>query len=290
MDCTETLALLAVRRLGLQSGLLVNPSAVNGKKDRGAGGESAQAAGADWPALVRALQQAIDELWLTVELFICREILEPVLSSQTNNEVCALCDCPVFAHLQSAVATPARPQIWRDLHSCRKTGPLSTCDLELDHLQQQLADHSSVTDLPSLQESEWQTLWQLANSTERRGLSSLKFLFQLHSDQGDSLLVRLVSVFLAHELKLQGEVRNAKYDMRNSPEGTLPEELVAWLAREYESLTALLDKVSAGQVSVPAHQSAEVQAQIRNALSWAQAGEYGRAIRELSGVIEAYPE
>ena len=107
MDCTETLALLAVRRLGLQSGLLVNPSAVNGKKDRGAGGESAQAAGADWPALVRALQQAIDELWLTVELFICREILEPVLSSQTHNEVCALCDCPVFAHLQSAVATPA---------------------------------------------------------------------------------------------------------------------------------------------------------------------------------------
>src|ERR1700756_4809967 len=100
MTCTETLALLSYRRLSLYR---ASPRAIDsGEPDCArarilrTGLSPAPVAAPDGEELAGSIRRAMERFWLTIEVFIAREMIEPLLGSEDRKALSALCEAPLF--------------------------------------------------------------------------------------------------------------------------------------------------------------------------------------------------
>ncbi|HKB03628.1 MAG TPA: tetratricopeptide repeat protein [Gemmataceae bacterium] len=237
-------------------------------------------AGGDRGALGRILGRAIERTWLTLELLFGQVAVAPRLGPGGPEALDAVFGNSCFDHL-TAIPTPFRTTIWRELHTARKAGPLAQREVDAEEVLRQLAALAPVADPRGLQDLEWYALWQWAGEVARDGYPDLSPVFEARAAGGDSLLVGLVTTFMPFEAALEGHPASA-----DAGHGLLPAEHVQWLCEHSEPVEVYLNEAYAGG---RAGSPAEAAARVRQGLTYAQQGEYERAVIEFTAAVQADP-
>ncbi len=280
MNQTQLLSLLAMRRLHSCS---VAPAiAWNAGEDSiEFGADPAGLSGLeDRQGLGQSLRRAVERAWLTFELVLGGDAIASRLGAPGQDILADLVRNRCFDSL-SAIPSPFRQAMWRELHTAREAGPLVQGEVDVDQIDDQLA----TVEAERVPDAEWQALFQLADDLGRAGYGGLKALLQTRFDNGDSLIVGLVLSFLPFELETEG-ARISSYE-----NGTIPAEQILWLIEQSEPLEELLNEVCHHQESPAKRQSAqpsespEAAARVRQGLAYSQRGDYERAAVEFTAAL-----
>jgi tetratricopeptide (TPR) repeat protein len=239
INLTTNLALLALRRFSHHFRLF-GSSETNGQFNVEAWASPGDSPRVKWVDLARALRHATDRLWLTIEVFLSWRLLEPKLNLEGRTALRVMGECSFFRHLDLAGSDDWQ-QLVREIHNLREIGKLSSNDLDIALLRHEFSYPTWRENAETNLQEEWNVLWELAAEMSRGPLSSIGPLFQIHTDQGDSLLVALLVLFVNHQLKLP-EVGGPK-------QSRVPDQVIKWLFEEKESLKPVLDEIVAGSES-----------------------------------------
>jgi tetratricopeptide (TPR) repeat protein len=263
---TTRLALLSLRRLSFHSGLIgqLGIRQESGVRNQGSGNRS-QGSGVrgqgteieaaldswslfpegrrvEWMDLVRAIGQAMDRLWLTIEVFLSWKELEPKLNIKGRTVLRAMGECSFFRHLYSIGSDVDWQELVREVHSWRKLENPISAELDAALLRREFSYSNWPADAEANLEGEWNVLWELAGEISRGHANSMGSLFQVHTDQGDALLVGLLALLVSQQLKLRDSLRKNRGPSRPR----IPDAVISWLIEEQETLTALLDEIVSG--------------------------------------------
>lgn len=268
------LALLALRRVHAQ----VAAAHTTADKSNGRPPDPTALTGGDRIALGRVLRRAVERTWLTLELLFAQQAVSARLAPGGPEALDSIFGNACFDHL-TAIPAPFGTTIARELHAARKAGPLAVQEVDVDGLVRRLAGLAPVTDVRGLQDLEWYALWQAAGDLARDGYADLGPVFEARAPDGASLLVGLVASFVPFELALEGNPPPADRGL-----SLLPDEHVRWLCEQSEPVEVLLNEAYAGG---RAGSPAEAAARLRQGLTYAQQGEYERAIIEFTAAVQA---
>lgn len=280
MNQTQLLSLLAMRRLHCCA---VAPAiAWNAAEDSiEFGGDPAGLSGLeDRQGLGQSLRRAVERAWLTIELVLGREAITSRLGASGQRLLADLVRSRCFDSL-AAIPGPFRQAMWRELHAAREAGPLVQGGVNVDQIYDQL----TAIEPERVADSEWQSLFQLADDLGRSGYGGLKSLLQARLENGDSLLVSLVLSFLPFELETEG-ARISRWEQE-----TIPAEQILWLIEQSEPLEEMLNEAShcpeafAKRSFSEAAESPETAARVRQGLSYSQRGDYERAAVEFTAAL-----
>lgn len=278
MTDTHALAMLALRRVQSRISILSEAGPQTRGEQENDSLDPTILTGGDPVALGRVLRRAVERTWLTLELLFCKEAVGARLGRGGEQTLESIFSNRCFDQL-AATPGPFRQTIWRELHSARKAGPLANGDVGVEDLLRQVSGLTHPSDLRALQDLEWYALWQMAGELTRDGYRELRSLFEARSADGDSLLVGLATTFVPFELALEGNPPRPDPSL-----SILPDDHVRWLCEHSEPLDVLLNEVySGGRSGAPA----EFATRIRQGQTFAQQGEYERAVIEFTAAIQS---
>jgi len=275
---TQSLAMLALRRLHARIAISADVGAHSNDDSEGEAADPAALTGGDRVALGRILRRAMERTWLTLELLFCKDAIAPRLGRNGTQTLDAIFSSPCFEQLNS-IPAPFRKTIWRELHAARKGGPLAHGEVDMDGLIRQLSSLTRQADPRALQDLEWYALWQMAGNLAHDGYRELRSLFEARSTGGESLLIGLVTSFIPFELDLEGNPARGDLGLC-----ILPAEHIRWLCEQSEPIEVFLNETySGGRGAAPA----ESTSRVRQGLLYAQQGEYERAVIEYTAAIQS---
>jgi len=290
MTFLQTLSDLALRRL--YAGL----SAARGPEFRGSEVLPGSGGGEGGGRAARALREANDRAWLVLELLLAGDRLQGMARAQGPHglepdlfgTVHSLLDRMALEGLEDA--DPGwRQACWEGLRTARREGLLTGGPLEWPDLVEQ-EGWAFLADRQGSAAFEREMLNQLADALERAGHKPLRPLLGWRTRDGAPLAVSLVAFFLLSALEVEpalflplgSEAADQGWDH------VLP-VLAKVLEQDGERLRAWLDDSQTGQPA-PAPEARGAATHFQHGLSHAQAGEYERAIAELTAALCLQPD